>query len=30
MELSYDPRYNIAYLRLKDALTSVNTIQWSK
>jgi len=30
MELSYDPRYNIAYLKLKDAPTEVDTIHLSE
>ena len=30
MELSYDPRYNIAYLRLKDSSAEVDTIQLSE
>ena len=29
MELTYDPRYNIAYLRLKEASSSVETIKIS-
>jgi len=30
MELSYDPRFNIAYLRLKEPLTGVETIKLSE
>lgn len=30
MELSYDPRYNIAYLKLKDAQSEVDTIHLSE
>ncbi|MEG5028721.1 DUF2283 domain-containing protein [Microcoleus sp. AT8-B1] len=29
MKLSYDPRYNVAYIYLKEKTTQVNTIQVS-
>jgi len=30
MELTFDPRYNIAYIRLKDPLEGVETIRLSE
>jgi len=30
MELTYDPRYNIAYLRFKEPATGVETIRLSE
>jgi uncharacterized protein YuzE len=30
MELTYDPRYNIAYIRLRERMTGVETIQISE
>ncbi len=29
MEISYDPRYNIAYIRFRDKTTEVETVQVS-
>ena len=29
MELTYDPRYNVAYLRFKEPITGVETIRIS-
>lgn len=29
MKITYDPRYNIAYIHLKDKKAQVNTIQVS-
>ncbi len=30
LELTYDPRHNIAYIRFKEPLTGVNTIKLSE